>query len=66
MKRTNRGSELAYPVYKAVVLPLRARLFLCSTCGAALRQTIDDYREGAEVISAALAGQTCCRTHSLT
>ena len=33
-----------YPVCKTVTLPLRARLFLCSTCREAMRQTIDDYR----------------------
>ena len=27
-----------YPVCKTVVLPLRARVFLCSTCREALRQ----------------------------
>lgn len=31
------------PVCKTVVLPLRARVFLCSTCLNALRQTADDY-----------------------
>lgn len=33
------------PVCKTVVLPLRARVFLCSTCRDALRQTADDYTE---------------------
>jgi hypothetical protein len=37
-----------YPICKTVVLPLRARVFLCSTCHEALRQTIDDSREGSE------------------
>lgn len=30
---------ITYPVAKAVVLPLQARLFLCETCLAALEQT---------------------------
>ena len=28
-----------YPVCKTVILPLRARIFLCSTCRDALQQT---------------------------
>lgn len=28
-----------YPISKTVILPLRARLFLCETCLAALEQT---------------------------
>lgn len=35
-------------VCKTVVLPLRARVFLCSTCREALRQTIDGDRKGSE------------------
>ena len=42
-----------YPVCKTVVLPLRARVFLCSACHEALRQNIDDSREGSEGIAAA-------------
>jgi hypothetical protein len=34
-----------YPIAKAVVLPLQARLFLCETCLAALEQTHPDTRE---------------------
>ena len=34
-----------YPVCKTLVLPLRARLFLCGTCREALRQKFDNYRE---------------------
>lgn len=34
-----------YPVCKTVVLPLRARVFLCSTCKDALLQTIENFRE---------------------
>ncbi len=30
-----------YPVVKTIVLPLRARLFLCSTCMQALHQTAE-------------------------
>lgn len=37
-----------YPVCKTVVLPLPARVFLCSTCRDALRQTAENYRERAE------------------
>jgi hypothetical protein len=33
-----------YPVCKTVILPLRARLFLCGTCKDALRQTIESSR----------------------
>lgn len=33
-----------YPVCQTVVLPLRARLFLCSTCRTALQQTSDGVR----------------------
>jgi hypothetical protein len=36
-----------YPVCKTVVLPLRARLFLCGTCRDALRQKFDNDREEA-------------------
>lgn len=35
-------------VCKTVVLPLRARVFLCSTCREALLQTIENDRKGAE------------------
>jgi len=38
---------MQYPVCKTVVLPLRARLFLCGTCRDALQQKFDDYLEGA-------------------
>jgi hypothetical protein len=31
-----------YPVCKTVILPLRARVFLCSTCRGALQQTIEN------------------------
>ena len=34
-----------YPVCKTVVLPLRARVFLCSTCGEALEQLRETHRE---------------------
>ena len=34
-----------YPVCKTVILPLRARVFLCSTCKDALQQTIENSRE---------------------
>lgn len=34
-----------YPVCKTVILPLRARVFLCSTCKDALQQTIESYRK---------------------
>ena len=44
-----------YPVCKTVTLPLRARLFLCSTCRKAMRQTIDDYRMDSDVIAASPA-----------
>ena len=37
-----------YPVCKIVVLPLLARVFLCSTCSEALRQTIGNRREQAD------------------
>ena len=40
------------PVCKTVVLLLRARVFLCSTCREALRQTINENRKGSEVIAA--------------
>lgn len=30
-----------YPVCKTVILPLRARVFLCSTCKDALQQTVE-------------------------
>ena len=30
------------PVCKTVILPLRARVFLCSTCRGALQQTIEN------------------------
>ena len=43
-----------YPVCKTVVLPLRARVFLCGTCREALRQ-ISESRESAEVIADAPA-----------
>lgn len=33
-----------YPVCQTVVLPLRARLFLCSTCQTALQQTMGGLR----------------------
>jgi hypothetical protein len=45
-----------YPVCKAVTLPLRARLFRCSTCREAMRQTIDDYRPDSDVIAASPLG----------
>lgn len=41
-----------YPICKTVVLPLRARVFLCSTCNEALRQKVGEYREASEVIAA--------------
>jgi len=34
-----------YPVCKTVILPLRARVFLCSTCRDALQQTTDTSRK---------------------
>ena len=34
-----------YPVCKTVILPLRARIFLCSTCRDALQQTIENSSE---------------------
>ncbi len=37
-----------YPVCKTVILPLRARVFLCSTCREALRQTSES-GDGAQV-----------------
>ena len=37
-----------YPVCQTVVLPLRARVFLCGTCREALRQTTEGNRELAE------------------
>jgi hypothetical protein len=36
-----------YPVFQTVILPLRARVLLCSTCREALRQTMEDDRERA-------------------
>jgi hypothetical protein len=39
-----------YPICKTIVLPLRARVFLCRTCREALRQ-IGESREGSEVIA---------------
>lgn len=36
-----------YPVCQTLVLPLRARVFLCSTCREALRQTMEHDRERA-------------------
>ena len=45
-----------YPVCKTVTLPLRARLFFCSTCREAMRQTIDDYRPDSDVIAASPLG----------
>jgi hypothetical protein len=33
-----------YPICKTVILPLRARVFLCSTCKDALQQTIESSR----------------------
>lgn len=36
-----------YPVCQTVVLPLRARVFLCPGCREALRQTIESDRERA-------------------
>jgi len=41
-----------YPVCQTVVLPLRARVFLCGTCREALRQTIEDSFKGAHVTEA--------------
>lgn len=36
-----------YPICKTVVYPLRARVFLCSTCREALLQTAGDCPDGA-------------------
>jgi hypothetical protein len=36
-----------YLMCERVVLPLRARFFLCGTCREALRQKFDNYREEA-------------------
>jgi len=33
-----------YPVCQTVTLPLRARVFLCSTCRSALQQTLEGAR----------------------
>jgi hypothetical protein len=33
-----------YPACKTVVLPLQARVFLCSTCKDALQQTLENSR----------------------
>lgn len=38
-----------YPVCQTVVLPLRARVFLCGTCREALRQTNEDSSKRPEV-----------------
>jgi hypothetical protein len=32
-----------YPILRVVVLPLRARLFLCNTCRQALEQTTNEW-----------------------
>jgi hypothetical protein len=42
-----------YPVCQTVVLPLRARVFLCGTCREALRQTIEDAHKGPDVTEVA-------------
>jgi len=48
-----------YPVCKTVILPLRARVFLCSTCRDALQQTIENSRKASAVrgIPAIVAGR---------
>ena len=48
-----------YPVCKTVILPLRARVFLCSTCKDALQQTIENSREAGAVrgVAASIAGR---------
>ena len=48
-----------YPVCKTVILPLRARVFLCSTCKDALQQTIENSREASavSVVPASAAGR---------
>ena len=48
-----------YPLCKTVVLPLRARVFLCSTCKEALQQTIENSRKASAVrgIPAIVAGR---------
>jgi hypothetical protein len=48
-----------YPVCKTVILPLRARVFLCSTCKDALQQTIENSREASAVhgVPAIVAGR---------
>ena len=48
-----------YPVCKTVILPLQARVFLCSTCKDALQQTIENSREASavSVVPASVAGR---------
>jgi hypothetical protein len=48
-----------YPVCKTVILPLRARVFLCSTCRDALQQTIENSRNASAVqgVPAIVAGR---------
>jgi len=48
-----------YPVCKKVILPLRARVFLCSTCKDALQQTNENSREASavSVVPASVAGR---------
>jgi len=38
-----------YPICKTVILPLRARVFLCSICKDALQQTIENSRKTSAV-----------------
>ncbi len=43
-----------YPLCRSVVLPLRARLFLCGTCWEALRQKFDYHRDEARMPATAI------------
>ena len=46
-----------YPICKTVRLPLRARVFLCSTCKEALQQTVESAQEVPEAHGVAAGGE---------